>query len=298
MGKLTITIGIPAYNEEGNIGVLLTSLLNQKEEGFLIDKIIVVSDGSSDDTVRNVKTLNNPKIQLIKNKKRMGKSHSLNKILSNASGDILVFFDADIEIMNKSLMTKLSSFMVNGDADVAGLRILNLDPQSIFEKTLSVSMDIKRKIFETHNNGNNIYTCYGRAVAVKKDLYKKLHFNEEIIPDDAYIYLFAEKNGFRYRYSKDTTVYYRLPLTLEDHKKQSHRFTSTKCQLFQEFGEDFTKAKYKLPFSLILKSFFFYGLRSPFWVVSYIVVTILIKIQSVFSKPPKKTWNMVVSSKL
>ena len=49
--KLTVTIGIPAYNEEANVRNLLVSLLAQKETNFKLQEIIVVSDGSTDKTV-------------------------------------------------------------------------------------------------------------------------------------------------------------------------------------------------------------------------------------------------------
>ena len=57
MKKLRISIGIPAYNEGGNIARLLRSVLGQKKRE-LIDEIIVISDGSSDNTVSEVKTFN------------------------------------------------------------------------------------------------------------------------------------------------------------------------------------------------------------------------------------------------
>jgi len=47
---ITVSIGIPAYNEEANIGKLLSSLIKQKEAGFIIKEIIVVSDQSTDKT--------------------------------------------------------------------------------------------------------------------------------------------------------------------------------------------------------------------------------------------------------
>ena len=53
--KLTVTIGIPAYNEEKNIGRLLRALLRQKTNGLSIKKIIVISDASTDKTSQIVR---------------------------------------------------------------------------------------------------------------------------------------------------------------------------------------------------------------------------------------------------
>jgi glycosyltransferase involved in cell wall biosynthesis len=48
--KISVSIGIPAYNEEKNIGRLLTAILNQKTYNVEIDQIVVVSSGSTDKT--------------------------------------------------------------------------------------------------------------------------------------------------------------------------------------------------------------------------------------------------------
>ena len=48
--KLTLSIFIPAYNEEANIEHLLRSILSQKQDNFKLSDINVVSDGSSDKT--------------------------------------------------------------------------------------------------------------------------------------------------------------------------------------------------------------------------------------------------------
>ena len=75
--KLTsLSIGIPAYNEEGNITFLVNSILKQKLSGFILKEIIIVCDGCSDKTVSLVKSLKNNKIKLIVNSQRQGKVDS------------------------------------------------------------------------------------------------------------------------------------------------------------------------------------------------------------------------------
>src|SRR3989344_3768380 len=96
--KLTVTIGIPAYNEQENIQAMLKSVLAQKGNNFVIKKIVVVSDGSSDQTVSKVKEIQKEShlISLVEGKTRKGKIIRLNKIYSLNKSDILFTFDADI----------------------------------------------------------------------------------------------------------------------------------------------------------------------------------------------------------
>jgi glycosyltransferase involved in cell wall biosynthesis len=72
MIKPTVTIGIPAFNEEANIAHILKALLKQDTSKYILEKIIVSSDASEDNTNAIVKSLKSPLIDLIENTKRDG----------------------------------------------------------------------------------------------------------------------------------------------------------------------------------------------------------------------------------
>jgi poly-beta-1,6-N-acetyl-D-glucosamine synthase len=81
-----ISIGICAYNEEGNIGHLLKRLSKYPFE------IIVVASGCTDSTIPIVKNFN---VKLIEQREREGKASAINIFLSEARGDILILQSAD-----------------------------------------------------------------------------------------------------------------------------------------------------------------------------------------------------------
>jgi len=86
---LKITIGIPAYNEEKNIAVIITKLKK------ITDSIIVCDDGSSDMTAEISKNLG---ATVISHKKNMGYGVAINSIFQKSKElnvDLLVTFDAD-----------------------------------------------------------------------------------------------------------------------------------------------------------------------------------------------------------
>ncbi len=86
---MNIVAIIPAYNEEENIARVLSVLKKIKE----INKIIVVSDGSTDNTVKIAESFDVNVINLNKNR---GKGGAMQKGLENAKADILLFLDADL----------------------------------------------------------------------------------------------------------------------------------------------------------------------------------------------------------
>ncbi|QQR64413.1 glycosyltransferase family 2 protein [Candidatus Roizmanbacteria bacterium] len=62
-------MGIPAFNEGRNIQNLLRSILIQTERSYRIDKIVLISDGSNDDTVWKARQVKNKRLQIIDIKK-------------------------------------------------------------------------------------------------------------------------------------------------------------------------------------------------------------------------------------
>ena len=91
----SITIIIPAHNEESIIGDKLRNTLSLYYPGKL--QILVVSDGSTDDTVQIVNEfLDDPRVTLFELQQRKGKAQALNRALQQVEGEIVIFSDASI----------------------------------------------------------------------------------------------------------------------------------------------------------------------------------------------------------
>jgi glycosyltransferase involved in cell wall biosynthesis len=95
--SLLYSIILPAFNESARIGPGLEKALDfVREQGWSFE-IIVVNDGSRDDTADIVKQLmaNAPELRLLENPGNRGKGYSVRNGMLNARGDILLFSDAD-----------------------------------------------------------------------------------------------------------------------------------------------------------------------------------------------------------
>lgn len=95
--QLSLSVIIPAYNEEARIGKTVSSIdrfLNQRPDGY---EIVVVDDGSSDQTQRIVRDLSEriPEIRLIAHAKNHGKGWAVRSGMLNARGAFRLFMDAD-----------------------------------------------------------------------------------------------------------------------------------------------------------------------------------------------------------
>jgi dolichyl-phosphate beta-glucosyltransferase len=93
-----ISIVIPAYNESGRIRPTLDELLRHSREHRWNLEILVVDDGSRDDTADIVRqySLAHPEIQLVENPGNRGKGFSVRNGMLHARGDTCLFSDADL----------------------------------------------------------------------------------------------------------------------------------------------------------------------------------------------------------
>ncbi|MEY6433998.1 glycosyltransferase family 2 protein [Thioalkalicoccus limnaeus] len=89
--RTLVSILIPAFNAERYIGETLASALNQTWEK---KEIIVVDDGSSDETLRIAKTFERANLKVISQENK-GASAARNVALSVAQGDLIQWLDAD-----------------------------------------------------------------------------------------------------------------------------------------------------------------------------------------------------------
>ncbi len=275
---LSLTIGIPAYNEQENIVQLLNSLLKQKHSKYLLKKIIVVSDCSTDKTDQLVKTIRSPKLLLIRNSYRSGQSASQNIILKRSNTDILILLNADIKITDPEFLNKLiTPFVQDKKLGLVVPRNLCLHPKGVFANIINFSVELKNELFENWRSGNNIYTCRGTGRALSRQSYKKLTW-PKIISEDAYSYLINKQNNYGYKYLTNTAIYYKSPTNFKDHQRQSARFLNNKIELMKLFPKNVIKDEFEYPENMYTSTLIKYFLKNPLYFFSYCLIVFLVRV--------------------
>jgi glycosyltransferase involved in cell wall biosynthesis len=95
---LTYSFVIPAYNESERLTVSLPKIFDYIRKLELRCEVIVVNDGSTDDTADIVRRLMllNPDLRLVENPGNRGKGYSVRNGMLQAQGDMMLFSDADL----------------------------------------------------------------------------------------------------------------------------------------------------------------------------------------------------------
>lgn len=293
----TLTIGISAYNEAPNIGRLLKDIeVQQFPTEVVVKQVLVVSDGSSDQTVDVALSSPLKNLKVLEDGKRLGLAARLNQIFQQSKTDIVIILNADIRLVGTHCLYSLLKPVLDQGADLTSCPIEAHYPHTIVEAALTASMNIKNEIFDSYLDGDNVYTCHGPARAFSKKLYSKLRFPHSV-GEDAYSYLYAKKHGYQYAYTQATRVKYRLPATFVDHQKQSHRFIQSKKQFINEFGTEFVRQAYELPRHMMLGKTAKYFFKSPMSVLLYACCTLGVLLTGIGSKPVPSAWTIASSSK-
>lgn len=241
-----ITVGIPSFNEELNISRLLQSIIkpnklesndvnNQNnsdhkddgsvksetrgEKSFEITEIII-SDDSSDNTCRIVDEIaaQNPSlsIKLIHHDYRRGASAAWNEIFRNATGDIIVLYDADIIIERNT-----TAFLVGSIREDIGLCASNSKPlipkKSIINRA---SVFIADWLGTVRKIGLSQYTVMGRALSISSDMAKRITIPENVIALDLYVQCKVLEQGTGVHYNDNAVIYFKPPDNMLDFSSQ------------------------------------------------------------------------------
>lgn len=108
-----ISVIIPLYNKVDSIRTTIDSVLAQKFENY---EIIVVDDGSTDNSRGVISSINDKKIHYYW-KANGGVSSARNYGIEKSSGDWLLFLDADDELSNDSLVNFYNIVSANSDVE-------------------------------------------------------------------------------------------------------------------------------------------------------------------------------------
>lgn len=128
MAEDKISVIIPMYNASGCIEKCLSSMLKQTAKNL---EVILVDDCSTDDTVQKAKKY---PFKIIKLSKRLSPAGVRNYGVKNASGDILVFIDADVVLKPNSIEEIVRSLGTPDTEAVSGIYTQDTPQNSFFSQ--------------------------------------------------------------------------------------------------------------------------------------------------------------------
>jgi cellulose synthase/poly-beta-1,6-N-acetylglucosamine synthase-like glycosyltransferase len=289
---ISMMVGIAVSNEEQNIGNLLENLVNSCPPE--IETICVVSSGSTDATDEIVRSYSekDPRIWLITEKERNGKSSALNILLTESENyDYMIYTGGD-NIPCRNALVRMLEILEADDVDIVGARPIPVDDPNTFMGFCS------HLLWNLHHQISlEVPKISGELMAFRTKIVRELP--PAIINDDAYIQILGEMKKCKIAYCPDAEVLLKGPSTIHDFVSQRRRVFVGHKQLELLIGRNISTMK--MPkWKNMLKACPYRGLKGRSYAVGFIflqgIAFLLAEWDFARRKLPVK-WKMVKTTK-
>jgi len=222
------SVGVTAHNEEANIGQLLEALRNQCLRRVEISEIIVVASGCTDRTEEIVRQhmAQDPRIRLLVQEKREGKTSAVNLFLAHARENICVVESGDTLPHEDAIENMVSMF-----ADPAvGMTGAHKVPVNTPEHIIGYLTHLRLKM--EHQLCLDIPRL-GELIAFRK-VFDQIP--PDVAMDEAFVEALVIRRGLQVRYAPDAVVFNMGPQTVGDFIKQRRRNYAGHLHLLDKYG--------------------------------------------------------------
>lgn len=240
------SIGIMAYDEEKNIAHLLLAIQSQKLVKLEILEIIVVASGCTDQTERIVSDFSqkDPRIKLISQPKREGKSSAINLWLKSVAGEILILESADT-IPDESSLEKLTAPFENKTIGMTGAHPIPVDDPKTLMGFATHLLWRLHHIIALEN------PKMGEVVAFRS-IVKSIP--EKSAVDEGSIEAEIVKNGYQIVYAPEATIKNKGPETISDFLRQRRRIFAGHLWLKNNFDHQVSTMNGIKIFKILVKN--------------------------------------------
>lgn len=266
-----VSIGIPVYNEERNIGKLTESILNQREFDFL--EIVFILSGCNDKSEEIVRKFMNKdnRIKLAIQEKREGKVSAINLFLKMAQGNIFIISSSDVVFEANCLGNLLVPFR-DTRIGMTGVQSFPIKNSNNFIYLLN------KIIWQLHHKLCLKSPKLGETIAFR-NIIDEIPFN--CAADEVYIEAFIRSRGYDICYKEDALIYNRCPMKLKDLFLQRVRIFLGHMDIKDNYGYKAASMNSLLILSIVIV----YIIKKPYMLIplsALIIVEFLARITALY----------------
>ncbi len=216
---ISVTVGIPCYNEEGNIGRLLERVCDTTYRVADIKEIIVVSSGCTDGTVRIVEDFIKTRLDVgwikhIIQDKRYGKANAINEIIRMAKGDVVFIVGGDV-LPDSKAFDLVARHFIEPSVGAVGTRNVPLTQTGGFMDFVDNQLwYVHHQVCTKYPKLGGDFIAFRRAVGVVDTL---------SAVDDLAVEMKVISAGYKVVYEAEACNFIKAPKSVRDFVKQRRR---------------------------------------------------------------------------
>lgn len=223
-----VTLLIAAYNEELAIEDKIKNSLNLDYPKDRL-QILIVNDGSSDRTENILNTYIGRGIEVIHQPKRGGKMAAINRGITEARGDIILFSDANNTYQPNTIKKIIAPFSDPQIGAVSGAKVIEKGDGGLGESE-GLYWKYESYIKKQESRLGSCTSATGEILAIRKSKY--VSPPQGIINDDFYTAMQVIRQGDRLVYESEAKSSERVSLTAQDEVKRRARINAGRYQSF------------------------------------------------------------------
>lgn len=187
-----VTVVVACHNEASLIEARIENLLQSDYPPERLE-IIIVSDGSTDETEKLARRFTSERVSIIACPERRGKPSALNLGVARAAGEIIVFADARQRFEADAIKNLTSNFNDREVGAVSGELVLESD--SSVGEGVGLYWKYEKWIRKNESLSGSVVGATGAIYAIRRELWKPLP--AETILDDVYTPMQIALGGWR-----------------------------------------------------------------------------------------------------
>jgi poly-beta-1,6-N-acetyl-D-glucosamine synthase len=256
------SIGITAYNEEKNIGALLQALLDQHLHEVEVEEIVVVASACTDRTVSIIEEFGqrDPRIHLIVQERREGKTSAINLFLARARNDICVLESGDTLPHEHAVENLVRMFRDPNVGMVGAQKVAVNTPDHIAGLLSHIRLRMEHELCLE-------IPRLGEMIAFRK-VFDRIP--PDVAMDEAFVEALVVRRGLAVRYAPDAIVYSTGPTTIRDFVRQRRRNHAGHLYLKHKYGYAVSSIQNRRVLRVALKEI--WGLVRLLWVLFLLAI--------------------------
>lgn len=233
--EMSVSVVIPAYNEEANLAHCLDSIDRQDFRGSM--EVIVVNDGSTD---RTGEIASKYPMSLMELEKNLGKAQALNLGIMKSKNDIIIFSDSDSQLADDAVSALVRCLAERPDVHAVAGEVLVRDClgknnilQCFQRMEYHFEQDVNRFL---QSLSGGVLVCPGPLFAIRREVIDVLRFSDLTVVEDADFTIRAQMRSMKVIQEPKAMVYTCAPRSIGGWIAQRKRWWYGNLQLWDIYN--------------------------------------------------------------